>query len=96
VRVIIQNPALLLRPGYFAEVHIVLAQKQNALVIPREAVVDDRVFVVRDNMAFSKKPVLGWLTDDHAEILSGIEENDIVILTGNKALPDSALVTVVK
>jgi RND family efflux transporter MFP subunit len=96
VRVIIQNPDLQLRPGYFAEVHIVLAEKENALIVPREAIVDDRVFIVRDSMAFSNKPVLGWLTDYYAEILSGIEENDIVVLTGNKALPDSALVTVVE
>ena len=94
-RVIVPNDNNLLRPGYFVEVHIIIDEKRNALVVPRQAVVDDRVFIVQDSVARSVKVTLGWLTDELAEILSGISENDRVIVAGNKALPDSAKVNVV-
>jgi hypothetical protein len=92
VRVVVQNDKMLFRPGNFAEVHIVIGEKKDVLIVPREAVVDDRVFVIRDSMALLKKPSFGWLTDDYAEIVSGIDDHATVVLTGNKALPDSALV----
>jgi membrane fusion protein, multidrug efflux system len=95
-RLIIQNPKRLLLPGYFAEAHIIFDKKNDALSVPRESVVDDRVFVLKGNTAAVRKVQVGWLTDSYAEILSGLNENDIVIVKGNKALPDSAVVNIVK
>jgi membrane fusion protein (multidrug efflux system) len=94
-RVIVQNDKNLLRPGYFVEVHIIIGEKKNALIVPRQAFVDNRMFVVKDSLARSVKVELGWITDEVVEALSGIKENDKVIVTGNKALPDSAQVNVV-
>jgi membrane fusion protein, multidrug efflux system len=94
-RVLVKNQNKLLKPGYVVEVRIVLGKKENALAIPREAIVDDRVFVVTGATAHSTKVTLGWLTDEFAEVLSGVAENAMVIVTGNKALPDSAQVNVV-
>jgi membrane fusion protein, multidrug efflux system len=95
-RVLVKNPNKSLKPGYFVEVRIVLGKKDNALVIPRGAIVDDQVFVVTGAIARSVKVTLGWLTDEFAEVLSGIAENAMVVVTGNKALPDSAQVNVVQ
>jgi membrane fusion protein, multidrug efflux system len=95
-RVIVQNDKNLLRPGYFVEVHILIGEKKNALIVPRQALVDDRMFVMKDSIAVSVKVALGWVTDEFAEVLSGIQENDKVIVAGNKALPDSAKVNVVQ
>jgi membrane fusion protein (multidrug efflux system) len=94
-RLIVQNRGRTLRPGYFAEVHIILGEKKGALTVPRQAIVDDRVFVLKGAVALAKKVTVGWLTDDYAEILSGVDENAEVVLSGNKALPDSAQVDVV-
>ncbi len=94
-RVLIKNANKSLKPGYFVEVRVVLGKKENVLAVPREAVVDDKVFVVAGGLARSAKVSLGLLTDDFAEVLSGIEENAMVVVTGNKALPDSAQVNVV-
>jgi len=95
VRVIVQNTKQLLKPGYFAEVHIILGEKKNALTVPAGAVVDNHVFVLKDNIAYMKKVTTGWITDDYIEILSGVNEEEAVVLSGNKALPDSAKVEVV-
>jgi len=96
VRVVVQNAKRVLRPGYFAEVRIAIDQKAKALCVPREALVDDQVFIVNNNIATVKKVTTGWLTRDYAEILSGLEENTIVVVKGNKALPDSAEVRIVE
>lgn len=96
VRIIVQNPDRKLLPGYFAEVHILMGKKDNCLSVPRQAVVDDRVFVFQNNLAIAKKVVVGIHTDTDAEIVSGVNEGDLVVVTGNKALPDSAEVNVMK
>jgi len=94
VRVVVPNRNNRLRPGFFAEVHIILDKKQNALCVPRSSVVDEKLFVVENGMALSKKVSVGWLTDNFAEILSGINENETVVVKGNKALPDSAQISI--
>ncbi|MBN1308106.1 MAG: efflux RND transporter periplasmic adaptor subunit [Chitinispirillaceae bacterium] len=96
VRVVVPNKDRLLRPGYFAEVRLILGEKSGVLALPRSAVVDERVFVVEGSMACAHKVTLGWLTDEYAEVLEGVAENDLVVVAGNKALPDSARVNVVE
>jgi RND family efflux transporter MFP subunit len=96
-RVIVPNNNQSLRPGFYAEVHIVIDQKENALCVPRDAIVDEKVFTIsNDSIAISKKITTGWLTNDYAEITTGINESDIVVIKGNKALPDSAIVNIVQ
>ncbi|HUI93080.1 MAG TPA: efflux RND transporter periplasmic adaptor subunit [Chitinivibrionales bacterium] len=96
VRIIVPNPERKILPGYFAEAHILMGKKENCLTVPREAVVEDRVFVMKDNIAVAKKVETGMINDDLAEITSGISDGDVVVVTGNKALPDSAAVNVVR
>jgi RND family efflux transporter MFP subunit len=96
VRIVVPNAKRMLRPGYFSVAHILLSEKKNVLSVPRSAIVDEKVFVVRDSMAVSVKPVLGETTEEYAEVLSGLDENAQVVVAGNKALPDSARVSVVK
>lgn len=96
VRIIVQNAKRTLLPGYFAEVHILISTKDSCLSVPRSAVVDDRVFTVKDGVAISRKVETGLLTEKYAEIVSGLSAGDIVVVRGNKALPDSAVVDIVK
>lgn len=95
VRIIVQNVKRTLLPGYFAEVHILISTKDSCLSVPRSAVVDDRVFTVKDSVAISRKVETGLLTEIYAEIVSGLSSGDIVVVSGNKALPDSAVVDIV-
>jgi RND family efflux transporter MFP subunit len=96
VRIIVQNAKHTILPGYFAEAHILMSTKANCLSVPRSAVVDEKVFTVKDSVALSKKVETGLLTEKYAEIVSGVSVGDIVVVKGNKALPDSAVVNIVK
>jgi RND family efflux transporter, MFP subunit len=94
-RIIVQNPQRKLLPGYFAEVHILMGKKENCLSVPRSAVVEDRVFILKDGLVIAKKVEVGISTENLVEIVSGIGKGDLVVVSGNKALPDSAMVNVV-
>ena len=96
VRIIVQNPQRKLLPGYFAEVHILMGKKDYCLSVPRSAVVDDRVFILKDSLAIAKKVEVGISTENLVEIVSGISKGDLVVVSGNKALPDSAMINIVK
>jgi RND family efflux transporter MFP subunit len=96
VRIIVQNPQRKLLPGYFAEVHVLMGKKDNCISVPRSAIVDDRVFVLQNGLAFAKKVRVGILTENFAEIASGLKEGDLIVISGNKALPDSAVVNVME
>jgi len=96
-RVVVPNNNQSLRPGFYAEVHIITDTKENVLCVPRNAIVDEKVFtIINGNIAISKKITTGWLTNEYAEITSGINESDIVVIKGNKALPDSAEVSIMQ
>ena len=71
-RLIIPNPQRRLLPGYFAEAHILLGKKDNCLTVPRESVVDNRVFVVRDSLAIAKKVETGLSTEDTRKYCRGL------------------------
>jgi RND family efflux transporter MFP subunit len=96
VRIIVQNTDRKLLPGYFAEVHILMGKKDNCISVPRSAIVDDRVFVLQSGLALAKKVQVGILTENYAEIASGLKDGDLIVISGNKALPDSAEVNVIK
>ncbi|MBN1981837.1 MAG: efflux RND transporter periplasmic adaptor subunit [Chitinivibrionales bacterium] len=95
VRILVPNERQKLRPGYFAEVHIILAEKRGALTVGREAVVDKKVFVVIDNLAVARPVTVGWVTDQYIEITEGLKSGELVVVGGNKALPDSARIVII-
>src|SRR5437016_5306739 len=66
----ISNPDLALRPGMWASVEIKLQKKENALLVPAEALVTEKdkmsIFVVRDHKALKVPVVTGF--DDGASV----------------------------
>jgi len=86
------NPKLELRPGMYALVKIGIEKKEDALLVPLDAVLMEKanpsVFTVVDNKA-KKTPVkLGFKDDAKAEVLSGLNASDPVILIGKQPLSD--------
>lgn len=81
----VPNPQLELVPGMYAEVSVVLEQKHNVLVAPVQAL-DHRedevtVFVVNAGNEIEERAVkIGIETPDQVEILSGLHENDLVVV----------------
>jgi len=98
VEVEIGNADFRLKPGMYSRVKLVMGERLNALVIPRNALVDadgkQGVFIVDQALKARFKPVTVGLQDENrVEILSGIDEGQPVVTTGSSALRDGATVT---
>ncbi|WP_161958648.1 efflux RND transporter periplasmic adaptor subunit [Ferruginivarius sediminum] len=94
VRALIPNDDRMLRPGLFVRVRLQLERRENAILIPEQALVprgEDRfVFKVVDGKAAQTKVEIGQRRFGHAEILSGLERGDIVVTAGQLKIRDGA------
>ena len=94
------NPNLLIRPGMFVKTLIKVKQKNNIIVIPKEIIISDqqgkRVFVVEENTAFERIIETGIENDDMIEVLSGLEENERLVVKGFETLRNKSKVKVLK
>ena len=100
VEISIANSQHRLKPGMFAKVALLLKQRQEVVVIPRDALqqVDPKgavVFVVQDGKAHLQQVVTGLQTDTQVEILNGLGPGTEVVLAGNDGLKDQDPVQVV-
>jgi membrane fusion protein, multidrug efflux system len=88
----IPNPDLALRPGMWATIEIELQKKENALLLPAEALVTEKnknsVFIVRDNKAQKVAVQCGFDDGVNVEILTGCGPNDAVIVAGKQSVTD--------
>ncbi|MGB9456975.1 MAG: efflux RND transporter periplasmic adaptor subunit [Bryobacteraceae bacterium] len=87
----VPNPSHALMPGLYAEATLTLEQDNAALVVPLQAVnqAGDRstVFVVGpDNKLEERKIALGIETANDAEVLSGLNEGDRVVVSDRSGL----------
>jgi len=93
VRLVFDNPDLLLKPDMFAEVIIYADAQENSVVIPAEAVVRsgmrNQVFIVRSPGKFEPRQVtLGLESSGKIAVLKGVEEGELVV-TSAQFLIDS-------
>ncbi len=86
------NPKLELRPGMYATVRIGIERKEDALLLPAEALVVERagafVFTVTDAKAKKTRVQTGFNDGTHAEIVAGLKPDQPVILMGRRSLSD--------
>lgn len=86
-----------LRPGMFARVRIVYDQREDALLVPAAAVLDEdgerAVFVVEDGVARRRAVDLGFAAADSVEVVAGLAERDAVIVVGQSAVQDGTPVS---
>ena len=96
--VAVRNPGGLLRPGMFVEVTLVVEQRNDVLVIPREAVTERGgrrvVFVLDGQRAVRREVVLGLGDDEITEIRQGLELGERVVVRGLETLTDGTRVRV--
>lgn len=96
----VANEAQTLKPGMFAQVQLQFDVKPDALLLPKRALMDtdnnQTVFVIdAENKVTRKQVHLGYQADNTVEILSGLELGDKIVIAGQSALKDEALVNVV-
>ena len=93
VRMVFDNPGLLLKPEMFADVSILAQRQVDAVVIPDQAVVRsgerEQVFVVRGPGKFEPREVeLGVSSQGLVQVLKGVEPGEEVV-TSSQFLIDS-------
>jgi RND family efflux transporter MFP subunit len=76
----------LLVPGLTGEAVLVKAEHKNAVLIPRRALVGQRVYVVKNGKVEIRKVQPGFVGLDDAEIASGMAVGETVILEGQSKL----------
>ena len=99
VKVELPNPDHLIKPGMFAHVTFVEAEKSNTFVVDKNVVLSDEnnqfVYVVRDGKAVKTIVETGLSNGKQIEILSGVTEQDEVIVVGQEYLYNEMPVNVV-
>ncbi len=96
----IENPELKLRPGMFIKADIITAQKDSAIVIPKDVIMTGSrgkyVFVVgRNSAADDRRITTGISNQDEIEVLEGLSVNDRLIIKGFETLRDNSKVKVI-
>ncbi len=81
------NPELILRPGQFARVKIMMKQENDALLVPQRCVNELQgqysVFVVNsENIIESRKIKIGEKFNDYYLVVEGLKANDKIVLEG--------------
>jgi membrane fusion protein (multidrug efflux system) len=95
----VRNKKNKLRVGMFINTHIVTATHQDAILIPKTAIVYENelmnVFVVKDSVAHKINLKVGFQDHEKVEVLADIEEGDKVIVVGQAGLKDQTKVRIV-
>jgi len=96
----IDDPSNQLKPGMFARVGIVYERRQNALQIPRTAIVDEEgrptVFIVEAGKAQQKPIQVGLSSAGYVEVTAGLAGAEQVVVVGQGALKSGNTVRVVQ
>lgn len=88
VVVALADPPEGLVPGLTGEASIVKARRENSLIIPRRALIDNYVFVAENGTARRRQVEVGFRGLIQAEILSGLEEGDRVVTSNVTEIED--------
>ena len=87
-----------LKPGMFGRIGVIYDQREDALTIPRTALLEDAgesaVFAVRDGAAVRVPIELGYINGELAEVRGGLNEGDSVVTAGKVTLRDGIKVEV--
>ena len=98
LRARVPNPDTRLKPGMFARVTLVLETRENAVVVPEQALVpmgaDRFVYRVADGKAALTRVELGLRRTGEVEIRNGLAAGETIVLDGQLRLRDGTPVTV--
>jgi len=86
VRAISQNERSEIFPGSFAEIDIILAEKDNAILLPSESVVPDlegkKVFKITNGKTVPVPVETGIRQEKEVEVVKGISAGDTIVTSG--------------
>ena len=92
VKALVPNPKRTLQAGMYLDLRLAAEVRLNAVVVPEEAIVPIQganfVFVVQDSKASRRQVGLGIRQPGIAEIRSGLDAGDTVVVGGQERLQD--------
>jgi HlyD family secretion protein len=95
---ITNNGGIEIPPGVFARGNITIKKETNTIIIPSSALVRKRdgvyVFVIEEDIAEQRSVVTGISQGNQVEILQGLEQDEIIIISGNQTLQDKGRVRI--
>jgi membrane fusion protein, multidrug efflux system len=98
LRARLPNPGVRLKPGMFARVNLTLERRENALLVPEQAIVPRGsgryVFRIVDGKAVQTKVELGLRRPGEVEIVAGLEAGQRIVADGQLKLRDGSAVSV--
>jgi multidrug efflux pump subunit AcrA (membrane-fusion protein) len=98
IEIIISNSDHRLKSGMFVQVQLILEERKNAAVIPKEAITGKEqqayVYVVEGNAAHQKIIKTGVRQGAYFEVVDGLKEGDMVVVMGQQQLYEGALVSI--
>jgi len=99
VKIEINNSEGAIKPGMFAEISFIENQNNEALVVPRNTILEDEsnsyVYVVKDGVAIKTIVETGIDNGEEIELVSGINMGDEVIVNGQNYVEDGEKVNIV-
>jgi membrane fusion protein (multidrug efflux system) len=99
-RVEVPDETRRLKPGMFARVNIVYERRDNALQVPRNAIVDDdgiqSVYVVAGDKAEQRRVKAGLTNNGWIEIVDGLQGDERVVVVGQAGLKTGTAVKIVE
>jgi len=95
------NNEKLLKPGMFTKIEVLLETHSGALTLPSQCVMKDEkgnyvYSISQDNIAVKKYVQTGIQADNITEIVSGLDEKDKVISTGQELIKENSKVKIVQ
>ena len=101
VKAEIPNPTYRLKPGRFVEVNINLSAPDEALLLPREAVLDiedkvGHVFIATEGKAQQQSVKVGLTWGENISIIEGLTDSTPVIVSGHRQLTDGTKILIIE
>ena len=94
----IPNVGLLLRPGMYAKIVLIVAERSNQVTVPTQALLQDDaghfVFTSDHGVAHQVRVNVGIEQGDRTEILSGLKGDEDIIVIGQTLVKDGGQITV--
>ncbi len=91
-RILVKNDGEVLKPGMSADVSLMVGESTSAILVPRDAIVEDRekrlVYTVEGDTLKIRAVELGVQERGQVEIASGVKEGDTVVVAGQSDLAD--------
>jgi RND family efflux transporter MFP subunit len=94
------NQDLLIKPGMFVRADIIVQEKKDVIVIPKDIILDRRgrktVYIIQRGIALERRLELGIESTDSVEVIQGLNPKDSLIIEGFETLRNRSRVKVIE